>query len=163
MAAPVTPVTIDDDAVHVVAANERRPLVTDEGRESAWVIVGLRGSDRFSPSGFVGSGIGRVHERFRKPPLREQADELECHPDALSRHDPVVPVFASRVPQNVRLALEKIWKETHVVRMVGDDEEIERPRKLHFQTRRRGDFFTPGETIGLVETQPISEGTGIHG
>ena len=52
------------------------------------------------------------------------------HADAFAGLDTVVPVPPLRDAQDVFLAGEEIREEAHVVRVVGDDEEVERPRQL---------------------------------
>ena len=38
--------------------------------------------------------------------------------------DAVVPFLALRVPENGRVGIKQVWEETHVVGVVGNDQEI---------------------------------------
>ena len=57
---------------------------------------------------------------------------------------------------------EQVGEEAHIVGMVGDDEEIERPRQLRRLTRRRHDLLASGEAIGIARSEPCAERAGIH-
>ena len=94
--------------------------------------------------------------------MRELGDELERHPDTLASHDSVVPILTRRVLENESLACEKIGEKAHVVRVIRNDEKVERPRQLHFQPCRGSDLFAARELIGRVEAETISESTRIH-
>ena len=47
--------------------------------------------------------------------------------------------------------------------MIGDDDEIERPRELDLHAIRRGDLFAARETVRVLRTQARAESSGIHG
>jgi hypothetical protein len=88
---------------------------------------------------------------LRELALREQANELERYTDTLAGHNAVVPILTRRILQNEGFACEQVRKKAHVVRVIRDDEKVERARKLHFQPRRGSDLFAARELIGRVE------------
>ena len=141
----VAVVAEDDVAVEVVAAGVRRPLVADEGGEAARVVVLLGRGDRLLPRAPVGARAGEVHEVLRERPLREGDDDLDRRLGALAGLDHVVPLAARRVGEDLRLAREEVGEEAHVVRVIGDHEEVERARELHRLPARGGDLLAAGE------------------
>jgi len=62
----------------------------------------------------------------------------------------------------VLLAGAQVRKEAHVVGVVGNHEEIERPRQARRRPVGRDDFITSSETIPIVEAEPVSERAGVH-
>ncbi len=74
----------------------------------------------------------------------------------------VVPLSPGGIRQNLRVALEQVREEPHVVRVVRDDEEIERAGELHRLLRRRGDLLPLGEAIRVAGVEAATERAGIH-
>ena len=60
------------------------------------------------------------------------------------------------------LAREEIGKKAHLVRVIGDDEKIERARELRRLAARGHDLFAAREAIGVARTQTAAERAGIH-
>ena len=101
----------------------------------------------------VGEGaLGKRHDHLDR--------HLDGHLTALLDH--VVPAPSGRVGQKFRIAVVESREEAHVVRVVGHDQEVERPRELHPQTGRRRDLFTTSEDVGVLGREPGTEGAGIH-
>ena len=61
------------------------------------------------------------------------------------------------------LAGKQIREEAHVVGMVGDDEEIERPRQLGELAGGRRDLLAFGEAVGVARPEARAEGAGVEG
>jgi hypothetical protein len=59
--------------------------------------------------------------------LREGDNELDRGRGALAADDHVVPLPALRVRHDVGFGGQEIREEAHLVGVVGDDEEVERP------------------------------------
>ena len=55
--------------------------------------------------------------------------------------------------EQFRLASEEVGEEAHVVRMIGDDEEIERTGKLHWLSTGGHDLLAFGEAIGFLRSE----------
>ena len=79
------------------------------------------------------------------------------------RLDHVVPAATQRVGEELGLAGEEVGEEAHVVGVVGDDEEVERPRQLGQLTGGGGDLLALGEAIGVARPEARAERAGIHG
>jgi hypothetical protein len=56
--------------------------------------------------------------------------------------DHVVPLFSSRIGEHLAITGVQEREKSHVVRVVGDHEEIKRPRQLDLQAGRGGQFLT---------------------
>src|SRR6185503_9354235 len=69
---------------------------------------------------------------------------------------------AGRVGEDFWFAREQVREETHVVRVIRDDEEIERARELRGLAARRGDLLAAREAIGVARIQTAAEGAGVH-
>ena len=67
-----------------------------------------------------------------------------------------------RIGEDLRLAGQEIREEAHIVGVIGDDQEIERPRKFCGLSGRGGDLLALGETIGVARAKPRAESAGIH-
>ena len=151
----------DDVAVQVVAAGVHGPLVADEGREPARVVVGLGRLDRLLPGRAVGLGA-RGREALGHLARAEALDDVERGLHALSGVNQVVPFLALLRPQQGRVAAHQQREEAHAVRVVGDHEEVERPRELHRLPGRRRDLLAPGEAVGVARRQPRTGRAGVH-
>ena len=161
----VAAVAVDDDAVQVVAGRHLRgPLVADEGGEAARLVVLLRRRDDLLPGRAVALGARQELQRRRERAAREAVDDLQRRLDALlaARLHHVVPAPAGRVGEHLGLAGEERREEAHVVGVVGDDEEIERPRELHPLAARRRQLLAAREAVGVLEAEPVAEGAGVH-
>ena len=158
----VAVVAEDDVAVEIVAAGIRRPLVADEGGEPARIVGLFRRLDRFLPGGAVGRRAGERKERLRERSLGEGNDHFDRGIGALARLDHVVPSAAGGIGQDVWLAGKEVREEAHIVGVVGDDEEIERPRQLGRLSRRRHDLLALGEAIGIARAEPRAERAGVE-
>ena len=55
------------------------------------------------------------------------------------------------------LPAKRSREEAHVVRVVGDDEEIERPRQLRRLAARGRDLLAAREAIGVARAEPRAE------
>ena len=164
LAGLVAVVAEDDVAVEVVAPVLRGPLVADEGGEAARIVVLLGGGDVLLPGVAVAAACrGSTMRSFGNVPWREGHDDLERRLRALAGLDHVVPLAARRIGEQLGLAGEKVGKEAHVVRVVRDDEEIERARELHRLAARGRDLLAAREAIGVARAEPRAEGAGIHG
>ena len=77
---------------------------------------------------------------------------------ALAATDHVVPLAGRCGSARMSgFAGEEVGEEAHVVGVVGDDEEIERPRQLRRLARRGHDLFAFGEAIGIARPEPGAE------
>jgi hypothetical protein len=157
-------VAIDDDAVEVVAAGGRRPLVADESGEVARIVGVLGRLDRLVPGRSVGRGTGTRLECRREGPLGEAGDDLDRHLYAILAAPPdhLVPALPRRVRQEVGVTLIKAREETHVVGVVGHDDEVERPRELHGKPGGRDHLFATSEAVRILREEPRPEGARVH-
>ena len=159
----LVPVVAEDHvAVQIVSARIRGPLVADECGEPARIIRFFRRLDRLLPGASVGWRAGERKERLRERSLGKGNDHFDRRIGALSRLDHVVPPAAGGIGQNVGLASKEVRKEPHVVGVVGDDEKIERPRKLRRLSRRRDNLLALGEAIGVARAEPSAERASIE-
>ena len=127
-------------------------------------LVGLLGGlDRLLPGRAVGAACReRTCSVLRERALREGDDDLERRLGALARLDHVVPLAARRVGEQLGLAGEQVGEEAHVVGVVGDDEEVERPRELRRLAAGGRDLLAPGEAIGVARRRAGAERAGIQ-
>src|SRR5207248_2346078 len=65
----------------------------------------------------------------------------------------VVPALAVRVVHHHRVAPGDLHHRAERLGVVGDDEEIERPRELHRLAGGRHDLFAAGEAIRLLRSE----------
>ena len=163
LAGAVGVVAEDDVAMEVVALVERGPLVADEGGEAARLVVVLGGVDGLLPRAAIGAACrGHTSSAFGKLALRKMADDLERGLGALARLDHVIPLAARRVGEDLGLARDEVGEEAHVVRVIRDDEEIERARELRGLAARGHDLLAAREAIGVARSQAAAERAGIH-
>jgi hypothetical protein len=94
--------------------------------------------------------------------MREGDDNLYGGFAAFAGLDHVIPLTAGRIGQHFGFTGEEVRKETHVIGMIGDDEEIERARELHWLATRCRDFFAAGEAIGVARAEPRAERPSVH-
>src|SRR4029078_8526173 len=88
-----------------------------------------------------------------KFPLCEPIDDFHARLLGLvgfARLDHVVPLPALRIRKQLRLPREEVSEETHVVRMIGDDQEIERPRELGRLPVGGDDLLAFGKAVGFT-------------
>ena len=64
---------------------------------------------------------------------------------------------------DIRLAGQQVVEEAHIVGMVGDDQEVERPRQLGELSRGGHDLLAFAEAIGVARSEARTEGAGIEG
>ncbi len=81
-------------------------------------------------------------------------DDLDRRLGALARLDHVIPLAARRVGEHLGLAREEIGEEAHVVRVIRDDEEIERARELRGLAARGHDLLAAREAVGVARIEP---------
>ena len=62
-------------------------------------------------------------------------------------------LLAGRIGEDVRLSGEQVGEEAHVVGVVGDDEEIERPRELRLLPARRGQLLAAREAVRVFDAR----------
>ena len=105
---------------------------------------------------------GAYSSAFGKLALRKVADDFERGLGALARLDHVIPLAAHRVGEDLGLARDEIGEEAHVVRVIGDDEEIERARELRGLAARGHDLLAAREAIRVARIQAAAERAGIH-
>ena len=55
-----------------------------------------------------------------------------------------------------------MWKKTKAIRMIADDEKIERPRQLYALATRSSDFLAFGEAVGILRREPTAECPRVH-
>ena len=158
----VATVAEDHVAVEIVAAGVRRPLVADERGEPAGIVGLLRRLDGLLPGGAVKIALRRIDQRLRELALRKGDDDLDRRVCALAADDHVVPLPAGRIGHDRGLAGEQVRKEAHVVRMVGNHQEIEGARQFGRLSRGRRYLLALGEAIGIAWHQPRSECPGIE-
>ena len=152
----------DHVAMQVVAAGVRGPLVADERGEAARVVRLVRRLDGLAPGRAVGRRAGEELERLGERPLGERDDDLERGVRPLARLDHVVPAAPGRVRQHLRVTGEQLREEPHVVGVIGDDQEIERPGQLHALPARRHDLLALREAVGVTRADPGAEGSRVH-
>ena len=158
LAGLVAAVAVDHHPVQVVARRHLRgPLVADEGGELAGLVVFLRRIDGQLPGRGVGRRPGDIHQRLGKGAARELVDDLERCGVALPGLDHVVPFLAGGIGEEFRLPSEQVREESHVVRVVGDDEEIERTRQLRLLSARSRHFLAAGEAVGVLDAEAVAE------
>ena len=117
----------EDDVAMDVGRPLRGPLVADEGREAAGVVGVLRGLDRALPGVAVSRRARRDLQGLRKLAYAEGRDDLERRLAALAFLDHFMPAAARRISQDHGRAADEHREQSHVVRVVGDDQEVEWP------------------------------------
>ena len=155
-------VTEDDVAVEIVAAGVRGPFETDEGGEAAGFVRVLRSVDGFLPGRAIGRRVGCIEDRSLELTRAERSDDLHRCLGPLSRLHHVIPAATQWVGQELWLPGEQVREEAHVVGVVGDDQEIERPRQLGELTGGRHDLLALGEAVGVARGEARAESPGIH-
>ena len=148
-------------AVEIVAAGVRRPFIADDGREAARLVGFFRGIDRIMPGGAIGVGTRIVKDRTLELTRAERGDDVDGGGGALARLDHVIPFAAQRVREKLRFPFQEIREEAHIVGVIGDDQEVERPRKFRELSGRGHDLLALGETVGVARTEPRAERPGI--
>ena len=151
----------DDVAMQVVAARIRRPLVADERGESAGLVVRLGGLDGLLPGVSIGRGPRRG-ESLRHLVLAEAGDDVDRRLGPFAALDLVVPLASLRRGQQLRFAAHQLREEPHAVRVIGDDQEVERPRQLDRLAAVRSDLLAASEAVGILGRQAGAERAGIH-
>jgi hypothetical protein len=157
-------VAIDHHAMQVVAAGVRRPLVTDEGGESAGLVVRIRGLDHLLPRCAVGLRTGQRLQPRRKVTLRESLDDLDghLHGRLAAFLDHLVPAPTRWIGQELGAARQQLREKTHVVRVVGNHQEVQRPGQSDLQAGGRGQLLAARKAVGLLRPEPRAEGPGVH-
>jgi hypothetical protein len=158
----VAVVAEDDVPMKVVAARVRRPLVADESGEATGLVVLLSGIDRFLPRALVSRRPGKEHQVLGKLAARERDDDLHRGIVAFAPLDHVVPLLPGGVLQQRWCAGKERGEETHVVGMIGDDQEIQRTRQFDHLTARGLELLTAPETVGVFGPESTAEGARIH-
>jgi hypothetical protein len=110
----------------------------------------------------VGLGAGEIHQVFRKLVVREGHDDLQGGIGALAGLQHVVPPAARGVGQQIRTAREQVGEEAHVVRMVGDHQEVQWARELDRLSGGADDLLTSGEAVRVAGRQSRPERTRVH-
>ena len=80
----------------------------------------------------------------------------------LSRLHQVVPLLGHRHGQKFGLAGLEIGDQSHLVGVIGNDQEIQRSRQLGLLPAGAGDLFALGEAIRIRRQQLGAGGTGIQ-
>jgi hypothetical protein len=113
-----------------------RPLIPDQRRELTGFVICFGGVESQFPRRAIGFGSGQRSERRGKAVTRYGLDDLDgCRDGFLTaRLDHVVPATAGRVSEHRRLTSIEPGEEAHVVGMVGDHQEVERPTEFHAQS-----------------------------
>ncbi len=142
----------------------RGPFVTDERREMSRVIGIFRGVNRLRPRRGIGFGSRQRRERLGKCIAGYRLDDFDGNGNGIlaARLDPVIPAAPGRIGEHRRLAGVQAREEAHVVRVIGDDEEVQRPRQLDLLAGRRDDLLALGEAIGVRRRQSCAERPGVH-
>ena len=151
----------DDVAMKIVAAGVRGPLIADEGGETARLVGLFRRLDGLAPGAAIG-GRARRREALRQLALAEAGDDIDGRLRAFAGIDLVVPFPALRRRQQARIAAHQLREKAHAVRVVGHDQEIQRPRKLGALSAGGDDLFALGETIGILRAEPSTERARVH-
>ncbi len=159
---PVPTVTEDHVAVQVVASRVRRPFVADEGGEGAGVVEFLGCVDGLLPGVLEPSAAGEEGERLGKRVVGECDDDLERRRLAVTLLDQFVPAPPGGIGQHRRRARQQGREEPHVVRVVGDHEEVKRARQLHGLAGVRRHLLPTGEAIRVAWVEARAEGAGVH-
>ena len=148
----------DHVAVQVVAGRTRGPLVADEGGELARFVV------------FFGRGsLPRPH-RPRDGLAALQGvlpDEHPLTPGVVG--EPTLPALDQIVHRASELRLQEVGvrlgdhrRQTEILRMIGDDQEVQRPKQARADAGAGGDLLAAGESIGLLRPQPATHHSGIR-
>ena len=100
-----------------------------------------------------------THGWRRERALREALDHLDrdLHTLLPAGLDHVVPAAAGRIGEERRRAGLEQREEAHVVGVVGDHEEVERPRQSGREPGRRLQLLALGEAIRVVRREPRAE------
>ena len=158
-------VAVDHDAMEIVAGRHlRRPFVADEGAEMSGVVVLLGRGDDLVPGRAEAVGARQELQRLRELAAREAVDDLKRSLDSVlpAFLYQIVPAPAGRVGKHFWIACEQSREETHIVRVVGDDQEVERPRQLHALAAGGDQFLASCEPVGVLEAEPGAEGACIE-
>jgi hypothetical protein len=144
-------------AVHVVAA-ERGPLVTDQRRESSGLVVAVG-------QGSVGvPGIAnRLVARDRCIGFRQRRDDFHCGRKRFIRvaAQHVVSATTLFCREDFRVAFEQLRHESVHLRVVGNNEKVQRARQLHSQAMSGDPLFPAGESKSVFLADPV-HGPGIY-
>src|SRR5688572_33187915 len=82
--------------------------------------------DDACPGALVPLGAGVVHDLLRKLALAERGDEFDRRLRILPGLHHVVPALGSWIGQELGLASDEVGDESHLIRMIGHDKEVER-------------------------------------
>ena len=131
--------------------------------------VNLPGSLYFSAASIVSfhaRGIrresGRIHQLLGKDAARELVDEIQRSRIALPGLDHVVPLLAGGIFEKFRFARDQVGGKSHVVGVVGDHQEIERPRQFRLLFAGGHHLLAAGEAVGVLDAEAVAEQPGIH-
>ena len=132
-----------DDAVHIVAARHQRVLEPDESGELAGLVIAFDDTAVRCPD------LGRpfilslaIAERGRQRVATSKIDQLGGHLQAPCRPfmHRVVPAQQGRVAdEQARCIIERLCR-AQPARVIGDNEEVERPVKLCLEATGRCHF-----------------------
>jgi hypothetical protein len=73
-----------------------------------------------------------------------------------------VPASSFLKREYARRTGREILNESQCIGVIGDNQPVERPTKLHWLTRRRSHLFTASESIRLLEPQPRTKQSCIY-
>ena len=105
---------------------------------------------------------GKVHQRFGESAAREHVDDFQRCRIALAGLDHVGPLLAGGIGQQFRFLGEQVGEKTHVVRVVGDHQEVERPRQLRLLPAGSRQLLAAREAIGVLDAEAVAECAGVH-
>ena len=166
LAGLVGAVAEDDDAMQVVAAGVRGPLVADEGGETAGLVVGLGRLDVLLP----GRAIGRRCRAARRAPAGTcpwrsvsmtsvaTLTRLLRRPSGSSRTS---ACRSGRRGTRDRPA-NSFGKKPMLSEWSATTRKSSGRASLTLHAVRRGDLLAAREAEGLCRTEPRAEGAGIH-
>ena len=154
-------VAIDHVPVQVVARVVAGPLVADEGGEPAGLVVLLH--DRRLPLPQRAGQLPIQHDRRHFTGGKRRDDFIRgldrCLPARLDR---VVPGLHLGIGEKLRVAERHFVHDAHRVRVVRDDEPIERPRQLGGDASRRHDLLATSEPNRLFRPEAVAGGPGVQ-
>ena len=156
-------VTIDDHTMQVVARRHLRgPLVADERRELAGLVILLGRVERDLPRRPVGLRAGEIHQGLGEGAPREVVDDFKRRRVPLPGLDHVRPLLPGGIGEEFRLFSEQVREKSHIVGVIGHHEEIERARQLRLLTAGSHHFLAAREAVCVFDAEAIAECARVH-
>ncbi len=161
---PVAAVAEHHHPVEIVAIRHQRPLEAGKGGEDTRLVERIDRIEMFLPD-FLRRLCGplRIAQSVRQSPVSRRCNQFRHGPDrgipAFAQHG--LPSPQCRIAHQWTRGIHQTLGRTQPVRVIGNDEKIERAIELGGHSRRRRHFFAPRKAQSRFRTETHAEAEGI--